>query len=121
MSDFVSDCLINGPAELVTHLTFLIRSFVIHGKVPHFILACSLLPIVKDNLGDIISSSNYRAIASGSLLLKLLDIVVILLEGEKFSCDPLQFGFQPKSGTVMCSWTATFVIDYFHNRGRPMC
>ena len=114
VSDFMSDCLINGPPELVTHLTFLIRSFVIHGKVPHFILACSLLPIVKDNLGDIISSSNYRAIASGSLLLKLLDIVVILLEGEKFSCDPLQFGFQPKSGTVMCSWTATFVIDYFN-------
>ena len=89
----VSDCLINGPPELVTHLTFLIRSFVIHGKVPHFILACSLLPIVKDNLGDITSSSNYRAIASGSLLLKLLNIVVILLEGKSLVVTPYSLDF----------------------------
>ena len=52
--------------------------------------------------------------------LRLLDLVVILLEKEKLGCDPLQFGFQPKSGTVMCSWTATFVIDYFNKRGRPV-
>ena len=49
-----SDCLINGPPELIKHLTCLIRSFVTHGEVPHFILLCTLLPLVKDNLGDMI-------------------------------------------------------------------
>ena len=115
-----SDCMINGPPELVTHLTSLIKAFVIHGTVPYFVLLCTLLPLVKDNLGDITSSDNYRAIASGSLLLKLLDIVVLLLEGDKLNCDQLQFGFQPKSGTVMCSWTATAVINHFNSKGRPI-
>ena len=118
--DIQSDCLTNGPEELVSHLTLLFKSFISHGFVPYFILLCTLLPLVKDNLGDITSSENYRAIASGSLLLKLLDIVILLLEGDKLACDQLQFGFQQDSGTVMCSWTATSVINYFNRQGKPV-
>ena len=56
-------------------------------------LLCTLLPLVKDNLGDITASDNYRAIAGGSLLLKLLDIVVLQLEGNKLDFDPMQFAY----------------------------
>ena len=70
------------------------------------------MPLVKDNLGDITSSDNYRAIVSGSLVLKLLDIVILLLEGEKLGCDPMQFGFQAKSSTTLCTWAVTTVIDH---------
>ena len=70
--DIQSDCLINGPKELLSHLTLLFKSFISQGFVPYFILLYTLLPLVKDILGDITSSDNYRAIASGSLLLKLL-------------------------------------------------
>ena len=115
--DIQSDCLIDGPPALVTHLTGLLRTFVLHGRVPTFIMMCTLLPLVKDNLADTTSSDNYRAIASGSLLLKLLDIVILLLEGDKLQCDELQFGFQARSGTVMCTWTAISVIDYFNRKG----
>ena len=115
-----SDCIINGPPALIQHLTSLVKSFVVHGIVPTFILLCTLLPLVKDNLGDITSSENYRAIASGSLLLKLLDIVILQLEGDKLTCDELQFGFQANSGTVMCSWAASTVINYFNSKGRPV-
>ena len=59
-----SDCLINGPPELITHLTNLIRLFLSHGQVPNFIILCTLMPLVKDSLGDITSSENYRAIAA---------------------------------------------------------
>ena len=52
-----------------------------------------------------------------SLLLKLLGLVILQLEGEKLKCDSLQFGFQPKSGTNMCSWTASTVIDFFDRKG----
>ena len=100
--DFQSDCLMSGPDILLVHLTNLLRTYVSHGCVPYFILVCTLLPLVKDNLADITSSDNYRAIASGSLILKLLDIVILMLEGEKLDCDQLQFGFQAKSSTSMC-------------------
>ena len=75
------------------------------------------MPLVKDNLGDITASSNYRAIAGGSLLLKLLDIVILQLEGDKLSFDQLQFAYQEKSSTVMCSWTVTAVIEKFNRCG----
>ena len=117
MFDFQSDCLTSGPPEVVKHLTNLIRMFIVHGEVPYFLLVCTLLPLVKDNLGDTTSSDNYRAIASGSQILKLLDIVILLLEGEKLGCDSLQFGFQPKSSTSMCSWTLTSVISYYNHQG----
>ena len=112
-----SDCFINGPPELVNHLTNLIRLFLSHGVVPNFVLLCTLMPLVKDNLADITSSENYRAIAGGSLLLKLLDIVILILEGDKLGFDPMQFAYQANASTTMCSWTATAVIEHFNRNG----
>ena len=68
----VSDCFIQGPPELVFHRTNLVRLFSSHGSVLKFVILCTLIPLGKDNLGDITASSNYRVIAGGSLLLKLL-------------------------------------------------
>ena len=91
--------------------------FVSHGSVPLFVLLCTLIPLVKDNLGDITASENYRAIAGGSLLLKLLDIVILQLEGDKLTFDQLQFAYQRKSSTTMCSWTVTAVVEHFNKNG----
>ena len=81
--NFSSDCLTNCPPDLVPHLVNMFKSFCVHGCVPFFLLVCTLVPIVKDNLGDLAASSNYRAIAISALLLKLFDWVVLLLEGDK--------------------------------------
>ena len=116
--DFTSDCLINGPPSLLKHLTNIIRTFVIHGKVPLYLLICTLVPIVKDNLGDLASSENYRAIAIGSLLLKLLDWVVLLLEGDKLSVDQLQYGYQALTSTTMCTWSVNAVVEHYNSQGR---
>ena len=91
MFDFQSDCLIEGPPEVIAHLTNMIRLFISHGQVPDMILLCTLLPLVKDNLGDLTQSDNYRAIDAGCEILKLLDIVILILEGEKLGCDLLQY------------------------------
>ena len=120
MFNVQSDCLVNGPESLIVHLTNLLKTFLVHGRVPYFVLICTLLPLVKDKLSDITTSDNYRAIASGSLLLKLLDMVVMNLEGDKLKCDQLQFGFQSGSSTTMCSWTATTVIEHYNQRGSPV-
>jgi hypothetical protein len=118
--DTKSDFYINGPPELICHLTALMKLFLSHGSLPYFILMCTLIPLVKDNLGDITSSDNYRAIAGGCLLLKLIDVVILLLEGDTLGCDPIQYGYQAKSRTTMCSWTVTSNIDYYNRNGRPV-
>ena len=118
--NIASDFYLNGPPELIPHLTKLVRTFLSHGSVPFVILLCTLLPLVKDNLGDITSSDNYRAIAGGCLLLKLIDLVVLLLEGEKLDFDEMQFAYQAKASTTMCSWTVTSVVDRFIRGGMPV-
>ena len=112
-----SDCLVNGPPGLVTHLCNLMKMYLSHGSIPNFLLLCTLMPLVKDNFADITASENYRAIAGGSLLLKLLDVVILLLEGDKLGFDQLQFAYQARASTTMCSWTATAVIEHFNLHG----
>ena len=50
---------------------------------------CSLFTIVLANLADITSLENNRAIASGNLLLKVLDMIILLPEGNRPTVDPL--------------------------------
>ena len=96
---FISDCLLNSCDDLIKHVTILFKWFLRTGTIPAFLLLCTIVPIVKDNLGDIASSDNYRAIAIGSLLLKWFDWLIIILEGDKIATDELRLGFQAKSST----------------------
>ena len=91
-----------------------------HGSVPKLLLMCSLFPLVKNKLGDITSSDNYRAIAGGSLLLKIIDIVILLLEGHKLGFSELQFAYQAATSTSVCSWAVSTVIDTFNRSGSPV-
>ena len=101
----------------MTHIKNLFQIYLVHGIVPQFLLLCTLAPLIKDNLGDITCSNNYRAIAGGSLLLKLLDIVILILEGDKLTCSELQFAYQSSASTTMCSWAVSSVVQYFNQNG----
>ena len=115
--DASSDLYLNGPPELVQHLTSLIKLYLVHGYVTPTVLLCTLLPLVKDGLGDLTLSKNYRAIAGGCLLLKVIDLVILSLEKDKLNFDCMQFAYQVKSSTSMCTWTVTAVIDHFNRNG----
>ena len=71
-------------------------------------------------MGDITSSDNYRAIAIGNLILKWFDWLILILEQDKLTTDELQFGFQAKSSTTMCSWAVSSVVEHFNRAGRPV-
>ena len=114
---FSSDCLKNGPDSLFQHLSIALQSFLIHGHVTLFLLLATLVPIIKDKLGSISSSKNYRSIAMSSLILKLLDWVILLLFGESLGVDELQFAYQARASTTMCTWTAVETISYFMRNG----
>ena len=118
--DFKSNAFLNATDILTNHVTLLLQSFLIHGYVPLELITCTLKPIVKDNLGDKNSSENYRAIGISSLILKILDwVIMILFEGNLKPSD-LQFGFQKKNSTTMCSWVVNETINYFNNRDTPV-
>ena len=87
---------------------------------PHIVLICTLTPLLKDNLGDITKSDNYRGIAGSFLLLKVLDLVVLNMEANKLSTDALQFAYKANTGTSICTWTVTAVVDFFTRNGNPV-
>ena len=71
----------------------MIKCFLIHGHVCQDLLLATLVPLIKNKLGDGKSSDNYRSIALSSVVLKLLDWIVLLLFGEKLGFDELQFSY----------------------------
>ena len=76
-----------------------------------------VVSIIKDKFGDTCSSSNFRSIALSSLLLKIFDWILIFLFDNGIKIDELQFGFQRKTSTTMCTWLAVETIDYFLRNG----
>ena len=117
---FKSNAIKIAADILHKHLTVLFQAFLIHGYVPKDLISCSLKPIIKDKMGDRFSSDNYRAIGSSSLFLKILDWVIFILFEDKLKPAELQFGFQKKNSTTMCSWTVIETINYFNNRNSPV-
>ena len=118
--DFKSNAILNSIDILTNHFTLLLQSFLIHGYVPADLITCSLKPIIKDNLGDKFSSENYRAIGISSLILKVLDWVIFILFEHQLKPSDLQFGFQKKNSTTMCSWVVNETINFFNNRDTPV-
>ena len=54
------------------------------------------------------------------MVLKNFDWVIVLLFGDKLNLDPLQFGYQQRISTNMCTWTAVETIEYFTRNGSPV-
>ena len=115
--NFSSDCIKNGPDSLFNILSVIIQAFLIHGRVTHFLLLATLVPLIKDKLSSISDSKNYRSIAMSCLILKLLDWIILILFGDTLGVDDLQFAYQPGCSTSMCTWAAVETISYFMRNG----
>ena len=115
--NFSSECLKNAPVVLCEQLTLLFRHYLTHGYISLVLMLSTLIPLVKDKLGDITSSNNYRSIALRSLILKVFDWVVLLLHKDGLNIDELRFGFQQNTSTNMCTWLAVETIEYFLRNG----
>ena len=115
--DFSSDCLKNAPFVLFEQLATLFRIYLTHGHVSNILMLATLIPLIKDKLGDHCSSNNYRSIAMSNLTLKGLDRVIIILYSDKLAFDDLQFSYQANCSTNMCTWMVVETIDYFSRNG----
>ena len=69
------------------HPALIYRQCLVHGTFPLKALECIMIPLIKDSNGMISDSSNYRSIASSSIILKIFDWIIILLFGEKLKTN----------------------------------
>ena len=110
---FNSDCIKCAPHSLFQHLSVMIKSCLIHGHMSKVLLLSTIVPLLKDKLGDKESSDNYRSIALSSIILKIVDWVILLLFGKSLGVDELQFSYQKDCSTTMCTWLVLETVDYF--------
>ena len=114
---FSSDCLKVESETLSEYTAILIRSFLLHNYIPQIMLLSTLVPIIKDKLGSINVSKNYRSVCIKSLILKQFDWIVISLFGEALGFHDLQFAYQPNVSANMCSWAVVETTSYFLRNG----
>ena len=114
---FTSDALLSAPDIMFDQLASVFRSFLIHGTVTSYLLACCFLPLLKGSTKDPADTGSYRAIAGSSLILKLLEKVVLLVWGHLLASDSLQFGFKQQTSTTQCTWLVTEVVQHFLRQG----
>ena len=110
---FSSDCLKVNSDILSEFIAVMLKSFLIHSYIPQFMLLSTLVPIIKDKLGSINISKNYRSVCITSLILKQLDWIMISLFGEALGFHDLQFAYQPGVSANMCSWGVIETVSYF--------
>ena len=92
---------------------WMFRGFLIHNHIPTALLLSNLLPIIKDKLGSVTSSANYHSVCITSLILKEFDWVTLCLYGDKLEFNDLQFAYQEKVSSSMCTWAVLETISYF--------
>ena len=114
---FSSDCLKNAPNSLFQHLCTIIKSFLYHGHISSFLVLSTIIPLIKNKLGNKEDSSNYRSISICSVFMKMFDWILILLYGHKLELDVLQFSYQANCSANMATWLAIESINYFNNNG----
>ena len=110
---FNSNCIKHASALLHVHLANMIRCFLVHGYVSEKLLMATIIPLIKDKLGDAESSDNYRSIALSSVVLKIFDWIVLSLFSKTLDLDELQFSYQKNCSTTMCTWLVVESISHF--------
>lgn len=94
--------------------------FFVHGELPDSMLSVELVPVIKDKVGKLNSSDNYRPIALASVMSKVLETVVLCrLERYVLSTDN-QFGFKRKHGTDLCIFALKEILDRYNKQNSTM-
>ena len=66
-----------GGHLLTVHLTLLFNLFLSHCYMPSDLLKTTVVPILKNKMGDISDVNNYRAIALSNSISKLLETIIL--------------------------------------------
>ena len=113
---FTSDCMLHAPDLLFELLAMIFKDWLVHGTVTRSVLSCAFVPLLKSHK-DPGKSDSYRAIASSSMLLKLFEMVVLHVWGDRLHSDTLQFGFKRGCGTSSATWLVQEVLQQFLKDG----
>jgi len=98
-----SDHFIYACQELSIHVSMLFSALLIHGRTLSDICASTVISIPKGKNVNIADSCNYRGISLCSVFAKLFDLTFLDKFCDCLTTSDLQFGFEKKHSTSMCT------------------
>ncbi len=89
--------------DLFMHIALLLSGVLIHGLVPDDMSVSTANSIRKGKDANLTEWASYRGIALSSIVSKTIDLIVQSRYKHLLATSDLQFGFNKKRSTVMCS------------------
>ena len=103
------------PSTFFEHLASAFRSWPYHGTVTRSLLACAVMPLLKNFLKGPAETQSFRY--RYSLCLKLFDRVILTLWGNLLTSGSVQMGYKKQSSTTQCSYVMMETVTHFFNNG----
>ena len=91
----------------------LFSSFIIHSFLPPEMIKGIITPIVKNKLGNLCSSDNYRPVMNSSVFLKLFEYCLLLKIDPYVTLNDRQHGFRKSYSTsTACFMLKETILNY---------
>ena len=88
-----------------------------HGVVPRQFRYGTIVPLVKDQQGNVNDTDNYRGITMSPIISKILEHTLRILFSEFLTTSKFQFGFKRNYSTTHAIYCLKETINYYCERG----
>jgi len=117
VDNIVKEHLTYSYPALIVHLKLLFNIMAVHGFVPDGFGIGIIIPIVKDNIGDIMDANNYTGITLCPVISKLFEYCILHKYESYMACNDLQFGLKRNLGCSHAVFALCQFVEYFIARG----
>ena len=98
-------------------LSKLFNSFLRHSFIPACVTLGEITPVIKNKLGNIHESKNYRPIMTSCNVFKIFEYVLLNRLQFSLKISNRQFGFTPNTSSLMCVTLIKECIAKYTNSG----
>ena len=107
----------HSPLNILVRLTNLFNSMLRHSFVPKQFQSGFMVPIVKDNQGNLADVNNYRGITISPIISKVFEHVLKAIFFEHLSTSQHQHGFKKNSSTAHALHCLRETVNFYVNSG----
>ena len=107
----------HSPLNMLVRLTNLFNSMLRHSFVPKQFQSGIMIPIVKDNHGNLADVNNYRGITISPIISKIFEHVLKAVFFDHLSTSQHQYGFKKNSSTAHALHCLRETVNFYINNG----
>ena len=107
----------HSPLNILIRLTELFNSMLRHSFVPKQFQSGFMVPIVKDNHGNLADINNYRGITISPIISKVFEHVMKEIFFDHLTTSQHQYGFKRDNSTVHALHCLRETVNFYVNHG----